>query len=223
MALFLDSADPDEIRSGMDLGIYAGVTTNPVLLSNLRLEDRLERFAEIAKICPKSIYLQVSWKTVSEMENQALTYVEVAPGRTIIKVPMAAEGLKVCSLLKTRTVPTCITAVFTPTQAYAAACAGAHAVAIYVGRISKSGADGVAVIRQVADMFAASKLSTSILAASIPDIDTLIQILSVPRVDATIPFRLQESLLHSKGTDEAIEEFTAAARGSTNQPAGLQS
>jgi transaldolase len=214
MALFLDSAELDEIRSGMELGIYSGVTTNPGLLKNLRPEDRLDRFAEIAKICPKSIYLQVSSKSISEMENQALTYVEVAPGRTIIKVPMGADGLKLCGQLKTHSVPACITAVFTPTQAYAAACAGAHAVAIYVGRITKSGADGLAVVRQVADMFAAGELSTSILAASIPDVDSLTQILSVPGVDATIPYRLQESLLHSKGTLEAIEEFTAAARGS---------
>ena len=211
MALFLDSADLEEIRSAMEFGIYSGVTTNPSLLKGLDPEDWLERYASIAKICRKSLYLQVDWGPVAEMKDQALTLVEVAPGRTVIKVPIAPEGLRLCQELKEHGVPVCVTAVFTPAQAYAAASARAHAVAIYVGRLNRRGDDGLGVVRETSRMFRAGELSTSIIAASIPDVDTLVPLLSVPGVDATIPYRLQESILHDKGTLEAIEEFAGSS------------
>jgi transaldolase len=211
MALFLDSANLDEIRSAMEFGIYSGVTTNPSLLKDLDPEDWLERYAAIAKICLKSIYLQVDWGPIAEMKDQALTLVEVAPGRTVIKVPIAPESLKLCQELKEHGVPVCVTAVFTPAQAYAAASAGAHAVAIYVGRLNRRGDDGIQVVKEVSQMFRAGELSSSIVAASIPDTETLVPLLSIPGVDATIPYRLQASLLHDKGTLEAIEEFTGTS------------
>jgi len=207
MALFLDSADLDEIRSGMELGIYSGVTTNPALLANIPREDRLEHLGAIAKICRKSLYAQIDLKPVAKMEREALTLVEVAPGRTIIKVPMSADGLSLCQRLQSKNVPVCITAVFSPSQVFAAAVAGAHAAAVYVGRLFKRGENGTGVVRKAAEILQAQELQTRILAASIPDIEALTTLLSIPGVDATIPGSLQEPFLQHAGTQEAIEEF----------------
>ncbi len=212
MALFLDSVDPDEIKSGMELGIYSGVTTNPLLLANIPPEDRLDRLGAIAKICVKSLYLQVDRPTLDEMEEQALTLVEVAPGRTIIKVPFSGDGLKLCRRLHHLSLPVCLTAVFSATQAYAAAAAGAHAVAVYVGRITRRGEDGLRVVRHASTMLSAAGMRASLLAASVPDIETLAELLTIPGVDATIPYRLQEPLFGHPGTSEAIEQFARAAR-----------
>jgi transaldolase len=212
MALFLDSVDLDEIKSGMELGIYSGVTTNPLLLANIPPEDRLERLGSIAKICTNSLYLQVDRLALSEMEEQALTLVEVAPGRTVIKVPFSENGLKLCRRLRHLPLPVCLTAVFSATQAYSAAAAGAHAVAIYVGRITRGGEDGVRVVRHAAAMLSAAGMRTSLLAASIPDIETLAELLTIPGIDATIPYKLQEPLLKHPGTSEAIEQFARSAR-----------
>ena len=207
MALFLDSADLDEIRSGMDLGIYSGVTTNPALLANIPREDWLEHLGAIAKICRKSLYAQIDLKPVGKMEREALTLVEVAPGRTIIKVPMSAEGLCLCQKLQSKNVPVCISAVFSPSPAFAAAAAGAHAAAVYVGRLFRKGEDGTGVVRKAAEILQAQEMQTRILAASIPDIEALTTLLSIPGVDATIPGSLQEPFLWHVGTQEAIEEF----------------
>ena len=54
MALLLDSIDLDEIRATMDLGVFAGVTTNPKLLAGLPRSEHLERLGEIARTCPGS-------------------------------------------------------------------------------------------------------------------------------------------------------------------------
>lgn len=212
MALFLDSADLEEIRSGMELGIYSGVTTNPSLLAGIPKEDRLDHLGAIAKICRKSLYAQVALKALAKMEREALTLVEVAPGRTVIKVPMSEEGLRLCQKLRSKSVPVCMTAVFSASQVFAAAAAGAHAAAVYVGRLFKRGEDGTAVVRRAAEILKAQELHTRILAASIPDIEALTTLLSTPGVDATIPASLQEPFLHHAGTQAAIEQFNQLSK-----------
>jgi transaldolase len=212
MALFLDSADLDVIRSGMELGIYSGVTTNPALLCDIPREDRLDHLGAVAKICRKSIYAQVELQSVAKMEREALTLVEVAPGRTIIKVPMSADGLHLCEKLRSKNVPVCITAVFSPSQVFAAAAVGAHAAAVYVGRLFRKGEDGTGVVRKAAEILQAQELEMRILAASIPDIEALNTLLAIPGVDATIPASLQEPFLQHSGTQEAIDEFEKLSR-----------
>jgi len=214
MALFLDSADLTEIRAAMDLGIYAGVTTNPTLLSSVPPAEMFDHLGEIAKVCRKSLYLQASGRTPEELERHALTCLEVAPGRTVLKIPMTAGGLKLCGSLSGRNIPVCVTALFSPLQVYAAARAGAHSAAVYLGRITRSGGDGVKVIEQAVRMLAQNGLATRVLAASIPDEAALAAVLSIPGVDVTIPFRLQDALIKHPGTDEALESFRQAPKRS---------
>ncbi len=212
MSLFLDSADLEEIRSGMELGIFSGVTTNPSLLAGVPQEDRLDHLGAIAKICRKSLYAQVDLDSLSRMERQALTLVEVAPGRTVIKVPMSADGLRLCQRLRSKDVPVCMTALFSPSQVFAAAAAGAHAAAVYVGRLIKRKEDGIGMVRQAAEILRAQELRTRIVAASIPGIETLNNLLAIPGVDATIPASLQKPLLQHAGTQAAIKQFNQLSK-----------
>jgi len=212
MALFLDSADLDEIRSGMELGIYSGVTTNPALLAGIPREDQLDHLGVIAKICKKSLYAQVELQSLAKMEREALTLVEVAPGRTIIKIPMSPDGLRLCQKLRSKNVPACMTALFSPSQVFAAAAAGAYAAAVYVGRLFRKGEDGTGVVRKAAEILRAQEMQTRIIAASIPDIEALNTLLAIPGADATIPGSLQEPFLQHAGTQEAIDEFRKLAK-----------
>jgi len=212
MALLLDSIDLDEIRTAMDLGIFAGVTTNPKLLAEIPRSEHLERLGEIAQICPGSLYAQVDHGLADLMERQALTLREVAPGRTVIKVPASREGLVLVTRLRAHQVPVCVTAIFSPAQAAAAGAAGAQAVAVYVGRIDRAGQDGVQVVADCAAVLAAGGHQTRVLAASIPDPDRLIQVLKIPGVDVTIPASMIAALLDHAGTTQAIGDFDQAAK-----------
>ncbi len=212
MALFLDSAEPEAIRAAMPLGIFAGVTTNPALLSRIPLADQLEHLGEIARLCRKTLYLQAHGSSVEELERYALLLYEVAPGRTVIKLPMGREGLLACQALRARGVPVCLTALFSPLQVAAAALAGAHSAALYVGRVSARGEDGVAVAAQSRRVLSALHSSTRLLCASVKDPPTLLSLLEIPDADVTIPPTLQEALLSHPGTAEALEAFRAAAR-----------
>ncbi|HOX46814.1 MAG TPA: transaldolase family protein [Myxococcota bacterium] len=211
MALFLDSVDLEQIQLAMQLGIFAGVTTNPKLLAGLGSGERLDRLGEIARRIPGSLYLQVTPRSEAELERQALTLREVAPGRAVIKVPMGADGLRAVGRLREHGLPVCLTALFTVPQVFAAGCARAHAAAVYVGRITRAGGDGVAVAREGAAALRAAGLSTRLLAASIPDADTLQRLLAIPDIDLTIGSALLPALYDHPGTSAAIAEFEAAA------------
>ena len=51
MKFFIDTANVDEIRKANDMGIIAGVTTNPSLIAK-EGRDYAETLAEIATIVP---------------------------------------------------------------------------------------------------------------------------------------------------------------------------
>jgi TalC/MipB family fructose-6-phosphate aldolase len=211
MALFLDTIDLDEIGRAMELGLFAGVTTNPKLLSGLGPSERMDRLAAIARRCAGSLYLQIHPRSPGDMERQALTLREVAPGRTVIKIPMGAAGLQAAQRLRSHELPVCLTALFSLPQVMAAGAARVHAAAVYVGRVTRGGGDGVAVAREAAHALRAAGLPTRVLAASIPDAGTLEALLAIPDLDITLPPSLLSTLLDHPGTQAAIEEFEAAA------------
>lgn len=211
MSFFIDSVNLKEIQSAMELGIFSGVTTNPKLFSKMARSELLDHLAKIANISHGSIYVQVDLRDLAQMERQALTIMEVAPGRIIIKCPMSAQGLELCTSLRKERLPVCLTAVFSPLQAAAAATARAHAVALYTGRISDSGADGISAVSKSSEVISAMGSSTKVLAASIRDENMLIELLKIKGIDITIPSSLVKTLWHHPETDKAISEFKQAA------------
>jgi TalC/MipB family fructose-6-phosphate aldolase len=213
MALFLDSVELDEIQRAMELGIFAGVTTNPKLLAGMGSGARLDRLGEIARRIHGSLYLQVTPRNDADLERQAQTLREVAPGRVVIKVPMGAAGLQAVSRLRAHALPVCLTALFSVPQVVAAGCARAHAAAVYVGRITRAGGDGVAVVREGAAALRAAGLPTRLLAASIPDAETLERLVAIPDIDLTLAPALLPALYDHPGTTAAIAEFEAASSG----------
>ena len=50
MRLFLDTADADEIRQALKLGVISGVTTNPSLLSRAGWTDYKSAIMEICSL-----------------------------------------------------------------------------------------------------------------------------------------------------------------------------
>ncbi len=214
MAFFIDSIDLDEIRSAAKLGLFSGVTTNPKLFSKIARSEMLDHLAKIAAVSQGSIYVQVDLEDIQQMERQALTMMEVAPGRIVIKCSASLQAFELCYRLRPHRLPVCVTAVFSSLQAAAAATAKAHAVAMYTGRISDFGGDGIDTIANTAKILSSMRSSTRLLAASIKDQHTLEQLLQIPGIDVTIPGFLLESLWQHQGTKKAISEFRTAAEES---------
>ncbi len=154
MKFFIDTANVDEIRKANDMGIIAGVTTNPSLIAK-EGRDYAETLAEIATIVDGPISGEVKATTVDAetmvAEGEAIYALD--PKHMVVKIPMTAEGLKAIKALSAKGIPTNCTLVFSANQALLAARAGATYVSPFLGRLDDIGQPGIELIETIHDMF----------------------------------------------------------------------
>src|SRR5690554_4428257 len=92
MKLFLDTANVEEIRQAVDLGVICGVTTNPTLVSKEGRNFK-EVITEIASIIDGPISAEVVGITKDEMIREAQELVKIHKN-IVVKIPLIPEGLK---------------------------------------------------------------------------------------------------------------------------------
>ena len=140
MKFFIDTANVDEIKKALALGMVDGVTTNPSLVAK---ESR--PFNEILKEICALVEGPVSAEVVSleapGMVAEAKELVKIADN-IVIKIPMIEEGLKAVKQLTGEGIKTNVTLVFSATQALLAAKAGATFVSPFVGRLDDIATNG---------------------------------------------------------------------------------
>lgn len=207
MKIFLDCSDVELIASAYETGLIDGVTTNPSLMMKAG-EDPVHVIKEIASIFPwnSSISAEVVGDTAEEMLDMADQYLDLGPNITI-KVPCTPEGLKACRDLSNDDVAVNVTLIFSSAQAILASKAGATYVSPFVGRVFDQSFDGIALIEEIADVFATHHAKTKVLAASVRDVH---QVSSAFRVGAdicTVPLPVFYKMYKHILTDKGLELF----------------
>lgn len=209
MGLFIDSANLKDVKEALSWNALKGVTTNPTILAKEKGKKEAV-LKNLIKLKPRMIFVQVRNGSVKAMEEEALKLHSMSPSNMVVKIPFSPNCLKLIEKLKKKDMRTCPTAIFSPVQGYAAAAAGADYVAVYVGRITRHGGDGLDVIKKLSKMIERNLYDAKILAASIPDIDTMDFLFRIPFVDVTAPMDLISKMLEHPLTDKAIEKFDRA-------------
>lgn len=207
MKFFIDTANVDEIRRANDMGIICGVTTNPSLIAK-EGRDFSEVIKEIASIVDGPISGEVK-ATTTDAEGMIAEGRQIAAihSNMVVKIPMTEEGLKAVKVLSKEGIKTNVTLIFTANQALLAARAGATYVSPFLGRLDDISEDGVALIRTIVEMFAASGLDTEIIAASIRHPMHVTECALAGADIATVPFGVLEKMLHHPLTDAGILKF----------------
>ena len=100
MKFYIDTANVDEIRKANDMGIIAGVTTNPSLIAK-EGRDYAETLKEITKIVDGPISGEVKATTADAegMIAEGRAIYALDPKHMVVKIPMTAEGLKAIKVL----------------------------------------------------------------------------------------------------------------------------
>ncbi|MHB8762793.1 MAG: fructose-6-phosphate aldolase [Deferrisomatales bacterium] len=207
MKIFLDTANLDEIRQGVALGVVDGVTTNPTLVAREGRPFR-EVLAEICGIVDGPVSAEVIGLTAEEMVREARELSSVH-ANVVVKVPITAEGLKAVHRLSGEGIRTNVTLVFSPPQALLAAKAGASFVSPFVGRLDDRGQSGMEVVRQILAMFRNYQLKTEIIVASVRHPMHVVEAALLGAHVATIPLKVLEGLTRHPLTDLGIESFLA--------------
>ncbi|WP_416198751.1 MAG: fructose-6-phosphate aldolase [Sporanaerobacter sp.] len=215
MKLFIDTANIDEIREINDWGVICGVTTNPSLIAK-EGRDFKEVISEITSIVDGPISAEVISLQWDGMVKEARELSKIHPN-IVIKIPMTKDGLKAVSILHRENIKTNVTLVFSPSQALLAARAGASYVSPFVGRMDDIGNEGMAIIKDIKEIFKNYNISTEIIAASIRHPMHVIDAAKAGSDIATVPYKVFVQMVKHPMTDMGIERFLKDWEGLTNK------
>jgi len=211
MRLFLDTANIDEIREAMRMGVLSGVTTNPTLMAKEKGVSYRERVVEICE----TVHGPVSAECVSrELEPLLKEAREVATWHpnVVVKIPIDETGLEATSILSREGININMTLIFSANQALLAATAGATYVSPFVGRIDDAGQDGMEVVREAVEIFDRYHLPAQVLAASLRHPRHVVGAAQAGAPIATIPYAVLKAMVKHPLTDAGIERFVADSR-----------
>lgn len=208
MALFLDSASPADARQAMALGFVAGITTNPILMARVGGEP-LEVIAELADICPGTVFYQLTATTVEGREEEARRV--LALGSNVgLKIAMTTENLALAAKFAAEGVEVGMTASYSAAQTYLSCEAGVRYSIAYVNRSTRLQGDGLALVGEMRAVIDACDTETTLLVASLKSAREAVQALIAGAHHLTIPLPLLLEMGDHPLSQQAIEEFDRA-------------
>lgn len=209
MKFFIDTANVDEIRKANDMGVIAGVTTNPSLIAK-EGRDYAETLKEIATIVdgPISGEVKATTEDAEGMIEEGRAIYAIDPAHMVVKIPMTMEGLKAIKVLSSENIPTNCTLIFSANQALLAARAGATYVSPFLGRLDDISQPGIDLIRTISNIFAMyDDIDTQIIAASVRNPIHVTDCALAGADIATVPYKVIEQMTKHPLTDSGIEKF----------------
>ncbi len=205
MKLFIDTANVNEIKEAAALGVICGVTTNPSLIAK-EGRDFIETVKEITTIVDGPISAEVVAPDADGMVSEAQKLAALHEN-IVIKIPVTAEGLKAVKILSSMGIKTNVTLIFSPSQALLAARAGATYVSPFVGRLDDISSNGIALIADIAEIFAIHDIKTEIISASIRSPQSVVDSAKTGAHIATVPYKVITQMLSHPLTDSGIDRF----------------
>ena len=211
MKLFLDTANLDEIRDGARLGVVSGVTTNPSLAASAGIGDReayRSAVAEIASFVDGPISVEVVSTDTQGMVDEGRDIANWIPNPWV-KIPSTIEGIEAIATLASEGIRVNQTLCFSVNQAILGAQAGATVVSPFIGRLDDIGHDGIALIRDIADLFREAAVETQVMAASVRHPLHCVKAAQAGAHIATVPYRTLIQMAQHPLTDAGLARFIA--------------
>jgi len=207
MKFFIDTANIDEIKDAVELGIMDGVTTNPSLVAkeNRPFEELL---LEICELVDGPVSAEVTATDHVHMVEEGLKLADLHDN-ICVKLPTTRDGLKACVELSAEDIPTNMTLCFSPMQALLVAKAGATFVSPFVGRLDDIAHDGMKLIGDIIQMYNNYGFTTEVLVASVRHPIHVYQAAMLGADVATIPLSVIDQLIKHPLTDIGLEKFLA--------------
>ena len=205
MKFFIDTANIQEIREGLALGMVDGVTTNPSLVAREKKGfDRIIK--EILAVVDGPVSLEVVSLDADGMLKEGRKLAKLGP-QVVIKVPMTTEGLRATRVFAGEGIRVNQTLVFSPVQALMAAKAGAAYVSPFVGRLDDVAHDGMEIVDQIMTIYHNYGFETEVIVASVRHPRHVLEAALMGADIATIPFKVIAQLAKHPLTDTGIDAF----------------
>lgn len=205
MKFFLDTANVEEIKKGLEMGLVDGVTTNPTLLAKEKRDPNLT-IKEILSLVRGPVNLEVLAAEAKGMVAEARQLAGLGE-QVVVKIPMTEEGMKAVRTLHAEGIRTNVTLIFQAVQALIAAKAGADYVSPFVGRLDDISTVGMEIVGDIATIYSNYGFETEIIVASVRNPLHVLEAATMGADIATIPFAVIKQLMKHPLTDIGLERF----------------
>jgi transaldolase len=202
---FLDTANLEELKKGVELGLVDGVTTNPTLIAK---EGRpiAEQIRRICEIVNGDISAEVVATNGDDMLREGRELAKIHKN-VVVKVPLTRDGIRACSILSKEGIRVNVTLCFSAAQAILAGKAGAYFVSPFVGRIDDIGWDGTQLIKDIVLIYKNYNVKTQVLAASLRSSIHVIDAAKAGADIGTMPWKVLDMMFNHPLTDKGLDQF----------------
>ena len=212
MKFFLDTANLNEIREGISLGLVDGITTNPSLVAKEGGIDFKQHVAAICELVAGDVSVEVTSLDTEGMLREGREYAALAPN-VVVKCPLTTDGLRATRQLTSEGIRVKVTLCFSPAQA---AKAGAAYISPFIGRLDDIGQNGLELVRDIVEIYNNYNWKAEVLAASIRHPIHVIETARAGADVATMPFKVMQQLIKHPLTDKGLDQFLADWRKSVS-------
>ena len=216
MEIFLDSANLEEIRRWLELGLLDGVTTNPSVMlkdGGFDMERRAKEIAEL--IQPRPISVEVTTNDWAEMIQQAYTFAAWAPN-VVVKIPVINEYGEPCygvvRRLEEEGIRVNMTACLSFGQTTLGAKVGATYVSIFAGRVADEGHNAAALISQVVEWLRLWRYPSKVIVGSIREASNIQEAAQAGAHIITTPPQFLQKYIDHKYSRDTVRGFNEDAR-----------
>ncbi len=216
MKLFIDSANPKEVKEMVNAGIIDGVTTNPTLATKAGV-DYKKAVDEILEMVDGDVSLEVLSTETAGMIREARALAKLH-NNVVVKLPTTLEGLKALHTLIAEGIRVNMTLVFSANQALLVAKAGAYIVSPFAGRLDDIGHSAIDVISEIRQIYDNFGFETQILFASVRSPLHVKQAALAGCDIATCPYEVLEKLVKHPLTDVGLKKFLDDFKASKQKP-----
>lgn len=205
MKFFIDTANLDEIKKGVAMGMVDGVTTNPSLVAK-EGKPFHEILKEICAVVDGPVSAEVVSLDADGMLREARELAAMSD-KIVVKIPMIVEGMKAVKQLTAEGINTNVTLVFSPAQALLAAKAGATYVSPFIGRLDDISQPGMDLINDIMTIYRNYGFQSEVIVASVRHPMHVVEAALIGADIATIPFKVIAQLAKHPLTDIGMEQF----------------
>ena len=205
MKLFVDTGNLKDIETLAAIGILDGVTTNPSLMAK-ESGDYRQILKKICQAVKGPVSAEVVATDTAGMLREGRDLASIDE-HIVVKVPFTKDGVKACRTLASEGTRVNVTLIFSATQAWLAAKAGASYVSPFVGRLDDIGTTGMNLIQEIVDIFDNFEYSTEVLVASVRHPIHIVEAARMGADVVTAPPAVIEQCFKHPLTDIGLERF----------------
>ena len=217
LSLYVDTAVREDAAPLLDLGIFRGVTTNPLLLQRAGLGH-----ADLAALVKGAgdrgvdeVFCQ-AWGERPEDLVACGERLHGYDGKVVVKVAATRAGTQAAATLARSGIPVLMTAVYSAPQAVLAAAAGCAYIAPYLGRMGDAGRPAHQEVLGMHRLLTAVGAPARVLVASVRNPADVVTLAQEGVECFALPPAVAAAFFTDPLTRAAAEAFEQAARGETS-------